>query len=407
MRLRELNRMRLAALGLLLSMIFIFIATSAFAAWLPFLVYPRAFAEAAMVGACADWFAVVALFRHPLGLPIPHTAIVPRHKQRIGEALGQFISRNFLAPDEVAAKLEKIDAAAWISRWLNMPQNRELAVRRLHGALPPLLEFLRQEQIRTFSRNAVRSGIDSIAAAPLAARVLSVLLTHGHHEKLFDMALESARAFLLDHRISFRREVARNSVAWLPNWVDAKLADAFLAALLDTLTSAHASGSQLRLQYRAFLDQLVGRLAGDQKIFDEAERLKADVLDNPVVDSYLDWLTGEIEEKIHQEAAAPDGIFSRGLEHALLTFAKWLESDEHIHTMINEWMQQLILTTIVPNRVEIGAFVAEVVTKWDTRTLVEKLELQVGRDLQYIRINGTLVGGLVGLAIFILTRALA
>jgi uncharacterized membrane-anchored protein YjiN (DUF445 family) len=189
----ELKRMRVLATGLLVLMTGVFAVTTALAGWWPILVYPRAFAEAAMVGACADWFAVVALFRHPFGIPIPHTAIVPRHKKRIGDALGQFISVNFLSPDEVAAKLEKIDVDGWISSWVKEPENTKLAARRLHGLLPPLLEFAREEQIRTFSRSAIRNAIDSIAAAPLAARVLSVLIKHGHHDTVFDEAIEMAR----------------------------------------------------------------------------------------------------------------------------------------------------------------------------------------------------------------------
>ncbi len=163
-RTAELKRMRLLAAGLLVLMTGVFAVTTALAAWWPFLVYPRAFAEAAMVGACADWFAVVALFRHPFGIPIPHTAIVPRHKKRIGDALGRFISVNFLAPDAVAAKLEKIDASGWISSWLKEPENTRLTARRVHALLPPLLDFVRQEQIRTFSRSVIRNGIDSIAS---------------------------------------------------------------------------------------------------------------------------------------------------------------------------------------------------------------------------------------------------
>jgi uncharacterized membrane-anchored protein YjiN (DUF445 family) len=186
-RARELSRMQFFALGLLLLMALVFAVTSALTTTLPFLVYPRAFAEAAMVGACADWFAVVALFRHPFGIPIPHTSIVPRHKKQIGDALGKFISLNFLAPDEVATKLEKIDAAGWISHWMNEGENIKLAAQRLRGTLPPLLEFLREEQIRSFSHDVIRSGIDSIAAAPLAARVLSVLVEHGHHDTVFDV----------------------------------------------------------------------------------------------------------------------------------------------------------------------------------------------------------------------------
>jgi uncharacterized membrane-anchored protein YjiN (DUF445 family) len=403
-RARELSRMQFLALGLLLLMALVFAVTSALTTTLPFLVYPCAFAEAAMVGACADWFAVVALFRHPFGIPIPHTAIVPRPKKQIGDALGKFISLNFLAPDEVATKLEKIDVAGWISHWMNEGENIKLAAQRLRGTLPPFLEFLREEQIRSFSRDVIRRGIDSIAAAPLAARALSVLVKHGHHDTVFDVAIEAAQSFLSDNRETFRQRVAKSSIYWLPNWVDAKLADAFLAALLDTLSAARVSGSPLRLQYNASLNRLVSRLAKDPEMFDQGEQLKADVLDNSVVESYLNWLSLEIEEKIKDEAASPDGLFSSGLEHALLTLGQWLESDAHIHAMINRWARQLVLNTIVPNRAEIGSFVAEVVAKWDSKTLVEKLELQVGRDLQYIRINGTLVGGLVGLTIFVVNR---
>jgi uncharacterized membrane-anchored protein YjiN (DUF445 family) len=403
-RARELRRMRFLALGLLLIMALVFVVTSVLTTRLPFLVYPRAFAEAAMVGACADWFAVVALFRHPLGIPIPHTAVVPRHKKQIGDALGRFISLNFLAPDEMETKLEKIDAAGWISRWLKETENIKLAAQRLRGTLPPLLEFLREEQIRSFSRDLIRNGIDSIAAAPLAGRALSVLMEHGHHDTVFDVAIETAQSFLSDNRETFRQKVAKSSIYWLPSWVDAKLADAFLAALLDTLSGARASNSPLRLQYHASLNRLVSRLAKDPEMFDQGERLKADVLDNSVVENYLNWLSGEVDDRIKAEVSAPDGVFSSGLEHALLTLAQWLESDAHIHEMINRSARQLVLNTVVPNRAEIGSFVAEVVAKWDTKTLVEKLELQVGRDLQYIRVNGTLVGGLVGLTIFVVTR---
>jgi Protein of unknown function (DUF445) len=159
------------ALTLLVMMTGVFGVTSALAASWPFLVYPRAFAEAAMVGACADWFAVVALFRHPLDLPIPHTAIVPRYKKRIGDALGRFISVNFLAPEEVAAKLEKIDAAGWISSWLKDPENTRLAAQALHTLLPPLLEFVRQKQIQTFSRGVILRGIDDSGQAVLKRKL--------------------------------------------------------------------------------------------------------------------------------------------------------------------------------------------------------------------------------------------
>ncbi len=398
--LAELQRMRLWATGLLMLMLALFVACSGLASVWPFLVYPRAFAEAAMVGACADWFAVVALFRHPLGIPIPHTAIVPRQKQRIGESLGRFIANNFLAPTEVMVRLESIDAAGWLARWLTEGHNTTVVATRLRGLFPPLLDLLGEDQIRSFSRGMIRSGIDSIAAAPLAARVLSVLIAHGHHDAVFDVVIQWAQSFLDGHKSGIRQHVAKNSARWLPGWVDGKLTDAVLGELRETLAAAHAPDHPWRGEYRAVLTRLITEMAEDPQMLAEGERLKTEVLSNAVVDGYLDWLGGEVESKIQTELAATDGVLTSGLEHALLALSHWLENDARIRALINGWAHRLVLNAVVPNRAEIGAFVAGVVAKWNTTTLVDKLELQVGKDLQYIRINGTVVGGLVGLVIF-------
>jgi len=405
-RLLDLQRMRLFATGLLVAMVALFIAASVYQAAWPWLAYVRAFAEASMVGACADWFAVVALFRHPFGIPIPHTAIIPRHKGRIAENFGKFIANNFLAPNEVAAKLESIDAAEWAARWLTQPANARQIAARLRGAFPSLLELLSEDEVRRFSRRMISSGIDSIAAAPLAARLLSVLVEHGHHETLFDIGIARAQIFIDEHKQNIRQRVAKNSVRWLPDWVDGKLTDSFLAELQSTLVAAHAPDHPWRVEYRAAVQRLVVKLADDPDMLQHCEQIKAEVLDNAVVEGYLDWLSQEFESKVQAELAAPDGILSTGLEHALIAFGNWLDNDTEIRAMINRWAQQLAFNAVVPNRVEIGTFVAEVVARWDTTTLVEKLELQVGKDLQYIRINGTLVGGMVGLGIHVAVRML-
>lgn len=287
--------------------------------------------------------------------------------------------------------------------WLKDAKNAKLAAQRSHSLLSPVLELLREERVHAFSRDVIRRGIESIAAAPFAARVLSVLSAQGYHDALFDQALDEARSFLLKHRTAIRRKVAANSISWLPEWVDAKLTDAFLASLLDALTNARAPENPMRIEYKAALKRLIVRLAGDQELFDRGERIKDDVLNNAAVESYLGWLTSEIEEKIKNEQTSPDGLLASGLEHALLALGHWIDIDEHLRVTINTWMRELVSITVTPNRDEIGAFVADVVARWDTETFVEKLELQVGKDLQYIRINGTLVGGLVGLIIFILS----
>jgi len=403
----ELKDMRRLATGLLVLMVVLFFATSVLQSTWHWLMYPRAFAEAGIVGACADWFAVVALFRHPFGIPIPHTAIIARQKQRIGENLGEFIANNFLAPTVVSAKLETVDAAAWAIRWLREPANAKLVANRLQFLFPSLLELLNDEKLRGLIRGLIRDGIDSVAAAPILARILSILIAHNYHETVFDLALDSVGLYLDEHQESIRERVAKNSARWLPGWIDKKVTDAFLAELRHTIDEARAIDYPWRIKYRAFVHHLVIRLASDPALFEQCETIKLALLDNSVTAGYLEFLAQKVEAKVQDELNAKNGILTTGLEQALLAFGSWLDNDIGVRATVNRWTQQLVVNAVVPNRVEIGAFVAEIVAQWDTMTLVDKLELQVGRDLQFIRINGTLVGGLVGLAIFCVVRLIS
>jgi uncharacterized membrane-anchored protein YjiN (DUF445 family) len=404
-RLSELRRMRGFATGLLLLMLAVFVATSILEARWPWLAYVRAFAEAAMVGACADWFAVVALFRHPFGIPIPHTAIVPRNKDRIGDSLGSFICNNFLAPEVVTAKLDSIDVAGWVAGWLSVPGNANFVARRSAGLMPPMLEALEDEHVRLFVRSATRRGIESVAAAPLAARVLSVLVAHGHHQRLFDRAVEMAESFVVRHEESLRAKVTARTSRWLPRWVDTKLADKVLTGLMETLGEMRDPEHPWRREFQDAVEGFIAELADDPEAFAVGERIKAEVLDNPVVEQYLDSLWGEVKARLNADLAADEGIIQQGLERALLALGRRLEDDTAMQAILNRWVRRAVDRYVVPHRGEIGAFIAGVVSRWDTRTLVGKLELQVGKDLQYIRINGTLVGGLVGLLIFAVARA--
>ncbi len=396
----ELKRMRLLAGGLLVVMLALFGVTSAMETAWPWLAYPRAFAESAMVGACADWFAVVALFRHPLGLPIPHTAIVPRQQKRIGESLGLFIANNFLSPAVVTARLERIDAADWAARWLKKPDNAKSAAATLQGLLPPLRDRLGGDHIRSGICNLIRNLTDSMQAGPTAARMLSVLVANGYHDTLFYLAIDLAEAFLNGHGDGIRQKVTKCSPRWIPGWIDDTVTDAFLTEFRESLEAARAASHPWRTDYHEAIDRFRIRLAEDPGLRDQCERVKADLVNHTVTGGGIDWLAREVETAL----TAPGGILSEGLERALLAGANYLDNDPHIRAMINHWARKLVLSTVIPNRAEIGAFIGEVVARWDTATLVDKLELQVGKDLQYIRINGTLVGGLAGLIIFTVAR---
>ncbi|MEP9379999.1 DUF445 domain-containing protein [Aquabacter sp. CN5-332] len=369
--------------------------------------YLRAFCEAAMVGACADWFAVVALFRHPLGIPIPHTAIIPRHKQRVAAAMGRFVSNNFLAPEHIATRLERFDAAGLAADWLKQPHNVLWLKEQSRNLVPPLLDLLGDKRLRSFAGAAFRQGVDSIDVASLSARTLSVLVRNGYHNEVFDRILMLASAFMHDHQDGIREQVASKGVRWLPGWVDNKLADAFIAEVLRELEAARAQDHPWRRRFQQEISHWISLLSSDEEMPERMERIKSEVLSSSVVDGYVDWLGNEMEERLRADIAKPDGLFAARVEDGVVALAAWLEAEPHMRETLNRGLRQWVVDALVPNRAEVGRFITETVERWDTQTLVEKIETQVGKDLQYIRVNGTLVGGLIGLAIFTVSRWLA
>ena len=399
-RLRDLRRMRFLATALLALMFSIFIATSLAPVPWPWLPYLQAFAEAGMIGACADWFAVVALFRHPLGIPIPHTAIVPHNKGRIGGALGRFVSNNFLSPLVLKAKLREIDTAGWIARWLSEPENARRIAWRAAMALPQTLQALPRDQLGAFLTRAIRHGIEAVPAAPLASELLSLFWAQGETQALVEKAIAIAAAALADNRDVVKASVTRRSSRFIPKWVDGIVADKIMSGLSQLLDEMRNPGHPWRVELGGAIERLIRDLAGDPQMIARGEDLKAEMLDNPMVTEQVAKLWLRIETRIGSAPASYVDPLSDGLERGLMALGGWIAQDEKIRVAVNQWIAIGLLRLVAPRRAEIGSFIAQVVERWDSETLVNRLELQVGRDLQYIRINGTLVGGLVGLIIF-------
>jgi uncharacterized membrane-anchored protein YjiN (DUF445 family) len=396
--------MRLLATALLALMSAIFVATYVTKYEWTWLAYLRAFAEAGMIGACADWFAVVALFRHPLGLPIPHTAIVPHNKERIGGAIGRFISNNFLSPKVLTAKIREIDPAAWAARWLSDPANANRVARRVTTALPQIVRALPRDDINAFLARATRSGIEAIPAAPLASKVLSVLWAQGETQALVERAITIAARVLTDNRDRIKVTVTQKSSRFIPKWVDAIVADKIVSGLTQLLEEMRDPAHPWRAELGAAVDKLIDDLATEPEMYARGEAFKAEILHNPVVLQQVNKLWTEIGARLDSHSDSYINQISEGVEQALAALGQRMASDERIHAAINGSVRIAALRIIAPRRAEIGAFITQVVERWDTETLVNRIELQVGRDLQYIRINGTVVGGLVGLVIFTVTR---
>jgi len=398
--------MRLVATALLLLMVVMFAVTSRFSDLWPWIPYLRAFAEAGLVGACADWFAVVALFRRPLGLPIPHTGIVPANKDRIADALGRFIATNFLTRRTVDRKLRGVDAAGTLARWLADPQNSAKIAAFCSRALPELVKIVPESRIRGVVDEVARQGAQSIPIAPLGAHVLETLWARGEAQALLDRAIAEACDQLLHRRREIQRRVAARAPRWLPKWVDAMLVERVVGGLVDTFSSMRKPEHPWRRELQKSIEAFIKNLATDPKLREEGEALKAGILADPVFQQQTQVLWEKIEKGLLTDLTQRGDDVAKGIDAALSSLGRWLSSDPKLTEALNRRIRLMALRALPPRRAEIGAYISDVVRRWDSQTLVDKLELSVGRDLQFIRINGTLVGGLVGLLIFAADRAI-
>lgn len=402
-KLAALRRMRVIATLLLVAMACLFVAASFGKVYWPWLGYVRAFAEAGVVGACADWFAVVALFRHPLGIPIPHTAIVPRNQKRIAGAMGRFVTNNFLTPQVLSQRLAKLEAGRWATDWLSQPENARRLARGMAFAVPEIVRALPREEISAFLRESVKRGLLAMPAAPVASHLLAIAWAHGQTQALIDRGLDLLEASLIGQKDMIRRKLEAGSSRWIPKWVDGMLADKVFLALTQTLTEMRDPAHPWRLELKAAVESLIERLHNDPALIAEVEAVKQNALAAPMFEDQLHALWSEIENRLPDDAALYSEKIAAVTETAVTAAAGWLRDNPSVQRRLDRWMRFLVRRAIIPRRAEIGAYVTQVVEAWDATTLVNRMEHQVGRDLQYIRINGTLVGGLVGLIIYSLS----
>ena len=397
-----LRRARTLATSLLVLMLVIFVATSIWVKDWPWLAYVRAFAEAGMIGACADWFAVVALFRHPLGIPIPHTAIVANSKERIGVAIGRFMANNFLSPRVLAERIRDVDISGWAARWILRGDNAKNVAQRATSSLNQALTALPREDLNAFLSGAVRGGIERVPASSFASKLLSLLWAHGEMQSLAERLLDWASSTLAKNRETIRAKVTKRTSRLIPKWIDGIVADRIIDGVTRILDEMREPEHPWRIEMTTTIEQLIGDLATKPDMIEKGEELKARMLATPAVTTQIDALWVSIENRL--EAPETQAQMTRVIERLLTNVGNRIQNDDQMRDSINRWLRVAVLRTVAPRRTEIAHFIRNVVENWDTETLTERIELTVGRDLQYIRINGTLVGGLVGLIIFAVTQ---
>lgn len=393
---------RAVATGLLLLAAAVFIGTSFYEDAHPAVGYVRAFAEAAMVGGLADWFAVTALFRHPFGLPIPHTAIVPRNKDRIGDTLAVFIKQNFLLPRLIARKMQHVDVAGALGRFLSQPSGD--AGRMRGGAsrmIADALASLDPARLGGMLRGAVADRIRAMDVAPLLGQALAAAMVDGRHRPVLDAAVKWLAKLLEDNEATIRQVVRDNSNTWIRvAALDTVIADRIIAGL-QKLTAAMAEDPDhpFRGQIEARLARLADELQHDPAMQARVAQIRDEMLANQAVTRWLDGLWEQARGALLKAARNPDALMAGRLGDALKDIGAMLTDDPRMRTSINRFARRAAIGAVDSYGENALRLISDTVRSWDASTVTERLEGAVGRDLQYIRINGTLVGGLVGVVI--------
>ena len=397
--------MKAAATGLLVVMGLVFVAARALEPAHPWAAWVKAFAEAGMVGGMADWFAVTALFRHPLGLPIPHTAIIPRNKDRIGESLATFLKENFLIAPVVARRMRNIDLAGAAGRFLQAPAGQETRIR--NGAsrlIGDLAESLDDERLGGLVKGAISSRLKAMEVAPLLGHALASAINDDRHVPLLEAAIRwMARALEANEQLI--REMVHNKANWVLKiaGIDSRIAD----AVVDGLRKLTAEmGTDPNHPVRIKIEQALVDLANDLQTRPETqarvEAMKNELLANRSIGLWIDTLWQKGRAAIIAAARNPDAAMAGKMGEVLKSMGQSLEQDPRMRRAINQFARRAVAGMAASYGSSIVKLVSETVRSWDARTVTNRLESAVGRDLQYIRINGTLVGGSVGLVLHLL-----
>ncbi|GGB24737.1 membrane protein [Sphingomonas metalli] len=405
-----LIRMQRVATLLLVFMAALFLVSRALAMRDPAWGFVRSFAEAAMIGGLADWFAVTALFRHPLGLPIPHTAIVPRNKDRIGDQLAVFLRANFLVPAVVARRMRRLDVAAALARWLtDPPEGAGGQFRRGASKLvAQVLEGLDPARLGGMVKAAAAARLREAQVAPMAGQLLRAAMAEGRHKPLLDAGIRWAADALASNDSLIRQMVHQRAGAIL-RWtgLDETVADKLIGGL-DTLLADMAEDPEHPLRQKAEegLDRLAWDLQFDPEVRARVESLKEELIANPAMARWLDGLWEQARSGLLRIASDPEAAMRGQLGDILRQIGGALRDNPDLSGRINRFVRRTVAAVASDYGDGIVRLVSETIRGWDVRTVTGRLENAVGRDLQYIRINGTLVGGLVGLAIHSIDRLL-
>lgn len=408
-RQRRLDQMKRRATGLLVIATAIYIVTRLLEprySWLGFL---RAMAEAAMIGGLADWFAVTALFRHPMGIPIPHTAIIPARKDRVARTLGAFVQHNFLTREVIQARLSGVQVGERIARWIATPENARTIARQTASALAAGAQVLKDDDVQELIDHTLEERIRRARIAPIAGKLLSVVTEDNRHQELLNEAIILISRSVEQNHDLIRDRVQRESPWWVPTAVDDKIFEKIVRSIERTLGEIRDDPQHpLRERFDTALRTFIDNLQNSPETVARAEALKAELLDAEAVRRFSASLWVDAKAALVRFAENAEATSKEGgtIERALTSFGEAVLADPALMRRVDEFVIDIAAQMVERYQREIAELITHTVQNWDAEATTRRIELAIGRDLQYIRINGTLVGALAGLLIYSISRLL-
>ncbi|MFG3345590.1 DUF445 domain-containing protein [Streptomyces sp. NPDC048018] len=369
--------------------------------------YVAAAAEAGMVGALADWFAVTALFRRPLGLPIPHTAIIPTKKDQLGASLGSFVGENFLSADVVRGRLRGFAIASRLGTWLADPAHADRVTSELAAALRGALTVLRDADVQAVVGEAITRRAEAAEVGPPLGKTLGRIVADGAHHRAVDLICARGHDWLVTHRGSVMEAIEGGAPGWTPRFVDRKVGDRVYRELLRFVTEMRdMPGHPARASIDRFLTDFAADLQADTDTRARVERLKGEILARPEVQEIIASAWSSVRALLLAAAEDDESQLRRRARASLIALGKRLASDTRLQAKVGGWAEDAAAYVVTTYRTEITSLITDTVAGWDATQTSRKIEANIGRDLQFIRINGTVVGALAGLAIYTVSHAL-
>ncbi|WP_405583282.1 DUF445 domain-containing protein [Streptomyces sp. NBC_01092] len=406
---RGVRRMKLTATGLLVFVALVYVlakvaSNQGAGEWAN---YVAAAAEAGMVGALADWFAVTALFRHPLGLPIPHTAIIPTKKDQLGVSLGEFVGENFLSEDVVRQRLRAVGIGSRLGAWLAEPDHADRVTAELSAALRGALTVLRDSDVQAVVGEAITRRADAQEIAPGIGKMLEKIVADGGHKRFVDLIIAKAQSWLILHDDEIMYAVQGGAPGWTPRFVDRRIGERVYKELLRFATEMRDMPSHpARAALDRFLTDFASDLQSDTETCARVERLKGEVLGRGEVQDLIASAWTAVRSMIVSAAEDERSELRLRVRASLLSLGSRMAVEPRLQAKVDSWVEGAAVYVVSTYRKEITSLITDTVAGWDAEHTTKKIEAHIGRDLQFIRINGTVVGSLAGLLIYTVSRGL-